>query len=113
MLTLSEGVANLDALKAKKVVPSILAKRRAEQYRQEEREKAERERVEQEAALAQAKEAKMEAVAEKKAAAREANPNGDKAGVKVCLLQLPSHLGCLLALSFAPPLTAPRSCLQN
>ncbi|KLT45230.1 ATP11-domain-containing protein [Cutaneotrichosporon oleaginosum] len=78
----AEGVANLDALKAKKVVPSILAKRKAEQYRQEELERAERLRQEQERALAEAKEAKDAAVAQKKEAARVANPDKDTTGVK-------------------------------
>ncbi|GMK55532.1 hypothetical protein CspeluHIS016_0205880 [Cutaneotrichosporon spelunceum] len=78
----SEGVANLDALKTKKVVPSILAKRKAEQYRQEERERAERDRLEQERILAEAKDAKDTAFAEKKAAARAANPDRDTTGVK-------------------------------
>lgn len=82
LLTLSEGVANLDALKAKKVVPSILAKRKAEQYRQEELDRAERDRQEQERVLAEAKEAKDAAREEQKAAARAANPDKDTTGVK-------------------------------
>lgn len=83
-------MADLDALKHKKVVPSILAKRKAEQYRQEEREREERKREEEEEALAAVKEAKTEVVAEKRAAAKEANPaNGDKTGVKVNAVILP------------------------
>ncbi|BEI85203.1 hypothetical protein CcaverHIS002_0506040 [Cutaneotrichosporon cavernicola] len=78
----AEGVANLDALKTKKVVPSILAKRKAEQYRQEEADRAERDRIEQERVLSEAKDAKNTAFAEKKAAARAANPDRDTTGVK-------------------------------
>lgn len=77
----SEGLSNLDALKEKVVAPSILAKRKAQQYRKEEAERAEKARLEAEEAAKNAEKVKVDAKEQKKAAARQ--ESGDRSGVKV------------------------------
>ncbi|TXT13202.1 hypothetical protein VHUM_01603 [Vanrija humicola] len=77
-----EGVSNLDALKERVVAPSVLAKIKAKKYREEEAAKAEKARLEEEEQRAAASAAKAEATAEKRDAARKAQAEGDRSGVK-------------------------------